>query len=546
MRRLVAFATALLLSLAAVAQSSSIDEVLVNVKLHRDGSAVIHETWDLEYYQGTEVYLVRENLGDIAISGFKVYDENGNELHNIGSWNSDRSISQKAGQCGIIHKSSGVELCWGLGSYGHHVFQVYYTMSNVVKSLNDYDMLHMQLVSPGLSFPPKHVKVTIQAADGTPLDENNTRIWGFGFDGNASFSGGSTVYESSVPFRSASSVIALLRFEKGIFESTSVQNRDFDAVFEQARKGSDYKDEDSLDLMGLLMTIFFFAIPVGSAIAAIVKQKKLRRQMLGGLKPSEVDWCRDIPYDGDLTASNYVLTQLGEIKKPNSLASALILRMVYNGQLIVSKDAKGKVEIAFNDEKAAGIRSDAARDLYDMMVVASGSDRVLQNKEFSRWSARTSSINRLRQWTTSISSEGKSFLKNSNALSGRKYTEEGQKQNKMLIGLRKYLNDFTLMKERGTEEAALWREYIVYAALFGIADKVAKELRDIDPQKFGEVIGTDYDTFSRVVVLSDSFSRSITNAGMTTSQARTGGFGGTTSFGGGGGFSGGGFGGGVR
>ena len=86
----------------------------------------------------------------------------------------------------------------------------------------------------------------------------------------------------------------------------------------------------------------------------------------------------------------------------------------------------------------------------------------------------------------------------------------------------------------------------MYGALYGIAETVAKQLRDINPQLIEEgQEGFDYATLYLILRLNDSLSRSITNASID-SEARSGGFGGGTSFGGGGGFSGGGAGGGSR
>ena len=71
--------------------------------------------------------------------------------------------------------------------------------------------------------------------------------------------------------------------------------------------------------------------------------------------------------------------------KGGSLASALILRMIYKGNLSVSKDVKGKVEIMFSEKATDGL-DEASLGLYNMMLEASGSDKVLQDKEFSKWS----------------------------------------------------------------------------------------------------------------------------------------------------------------
>ena len=136
-----------------------------------------------------------------------------------------------------------------------------------------------------------------------------------------------------------------------------------------------------------------------------------------------------------------------------------------------------------------------------------------------------------------------------------KVTPEGQIQVQHLIGFRKFLSDFTLSKERETIEAHLWQEYLVYGALLGIADKVARQLKDIDPVLFEKTVGYDYGTFNSVLYNMDSLSRAITNARSSYisstfssggSSSSRGGYGGHTSFGGGGGFSGGGHGGGGR
>ena len=82
-----------------------------------------------------------------------------------------------------------------------------------------------------------------------------------------------------------------------------------------------------------------------------------------------------------------------------------------------------------------------------------------------------------------------------------------------------------------------------------IAERVAKQLKDINPQVFEEVVCCPPDVYFNVLRMNDLLSRSITNARYVSPEVATqsrGGFGGVSSFGGGGGFSGGGHGGGVR
>ena len=61
-----------------------------------------------------------------------------------------------------------------------------------------------------------------------------------------------------------------------------------------------------------------------------------------------------------------------------------------------------------------------------------------------------------------------------------------------LLGLRKFLLDFSLIAERGIKEMPLWREYLVYATLFGIADKVSENYAEVysDYFKMNAIAGT--------------------------------------------------------
>ena len=521
--------------------------ISILVELAADGSAAVTENWDIDAVEGTEWYLVRSNLGDIAVSDLSV-SENGREFLNEGSWDIDRSLAQKAFRCGIVSKKDGCEICWGLGSMGHHDFIVKYRMSNVVKSLSDYDCFHMQLVSPGLSTPPDEVEVRISAP--VPLSSGNAGIWGFGFNGTSGFRNGEFVLASTEKFKKNSSVIALVRFEKGIFHSSSVQESSFDEVLKKALKGSKFEDDARTRLQEILATLleilkvifpFLFAM-----IAGFAGSRATKRSILG-CREKDVEWCRDIPFAGDILQSSYVLDRLGSNGRDN-VAAAMILRMIQHGQLKASKDASGNIELSFDAAADLSTMGNSERSLYDMMKEASGEDVILQKNEFSRWSRKHNGT--ILKWIENVNREGQAAARASGCLNGSKFTPEGQKKAREVVGFRKFLKDFTLLEVRASNEVVLWQDYLVYGALYGIADKVAKELREINPDILDQSMMYDYDTTCQLVWLTRSMAGSITNvraaAQSSGSGASRSGMGGFTSFGGGGGFSGGGFGGGAR
>lgn len=542
--------------------STTIRSIDINAVLSDNGSMRVTEVWDIKCSDITEWYLVRSNLGDIEIKDLEVSDDTGRTFVNEGAWNVNRSLSQKAYKCGIVDKGrDGYELCWGVGSDGSHVFTASYTMTNVVKSLNDYDMLHIQFISDELSSAPKSARLTI-SYPGTEFNSDNSRVWGFGYDGSIGFQDdGTVIAESDGAFGYSSSMIVLMRFEKGMFHSQSVQDRDFQSELDRSLEGASWDDEEEeslgVILLSFLMTMafmyFFFIYPFVALFrksTGKVSKRQVRKFL--GAKKKDISWIRDIPFDGDLLEADYVLTKIGEDRKQNSLAAALILQMLKDGQLTTRKDADEKVEILFNDNADFSKMSTVAKDLYQMMKEASGADVVLQDKEFSKWSKTHKT--QLTTWTSSITKEALKRLNKDNYIRGSKLTEAGKVKAQGVVGFKKYLQDFTIINERQSVEVHLWQDYLSFAALYGIADKVAKELKDINPVAFDELVTLDYDTYRNVVFMTRNLANAITNATITPKTYSSGGgfsggmggFGGHSSFGGGGGFSGGGHGGGGR
>ena len=182
-----------------------------------------------------------------------------------------------------------------------------------------------------------------------------------------------------------------------------------------------------------------------------------------------------------------------------------------------------------------------------MIEEASGDDRILQEREFKRWSGKRANAKRLSDWVMTLNGAGLEALQDNGYIQKSTYSPEGQLNARRAIGFKNYLKDFTIIGERKSEEVALWQDYIIFGALYGMADKVAKDLKEIDPKVFEEAVGYDIPTMTRVLYLSNNMSNSLMSAvtHVQTSGSVRGG-GGFASFGGGGGFSGGGFGGGAR
>ena len=112
-------------------------------------------------------------------------------------------------------------------------------------------------------------------------------------------------------------------------------------------------------------------------------------------------------------------------------------------------------------------------------------------------------------------------------------------------GLKNFFNDLGNMKEKEVIDVKMWEEYLMYAQIFGVADKVAKQFKEMYPN-----VITD-ESYNNMVYINSIAYTGMHSASVAKSRAESyssggGGFssggGGGGSFGGGGG----GFGGGSR
>ena len=553
MKRILLIVLAFLAGTLAV-YAQSLRDMDIRVVLQKDGSARITQVWDATVVDGTEMYIPISNLGEMTVEDLAVSENGQAYVYEGRRWDTDRTLEEKAGRCGIIDQRNGVELCWGKTSYGSHVWTVEYTVTGLVQSFTDADGFNFMFVNPGFDAPAEHVKVSIINATGSPLwTYDNTRVWGFGSYGDINVTDGRIVYESLEPFSRSSSVIVLARFEKGIFEPTVIRDMSFDKLKEKAMEGSSYGENEREKtilkwILGLLVGGGLLA-----TLRAVVLQAlgyKYRKAMYG--KTKITDWWRDAPMDGDLFASSYVMDHgwrfTGSASSKN-LIGAFFLRWILNGDVKVLQDPDKpkRVNLAFNP--GTTFENETENALYQMALEASGGNMLLETGEFERWSEKH--YKQMVAWPERAKAAGRGYLTRKGWLKGAGTTlGDGTVEACHVVEFKNFLNDFTLSKERGATEVGLWKEYLVFAQLFGMADKVAEQFQKLYPKEFQEVaenVGVDPNVMMRTIRLNNNMTTSAMNRAVSKYTAGSvSGTGGHTSFGGGGGFSGGGFGGGGR
>lgn len=545
---LTAVSLVLMLCSGTVLAKNNVSEIDIDVTVRDDGSAYVVQNWQGTFDEGTENYIPIKT-SDISVSDFKVSDENGTYTFEE-NWDIDSGFDEKSRKCGINETPDGIELCFGISEYGENRYAIEYVVHDFIKSYTDYDGTNFMFINPDMSTFPTDGHINIAFRNGTHLDENNSGIWAFGYDGYIEFQNGQVNAYTTSALENDASMIILLRINKGIIFPKTHIDESFDSVKNNAFEGSDY-GYDNYEEATLFETIIGFIIFFGFwgviiwILSFLIKRKKAIKKFY-----KEAGYFRDVPNDGKIEVSHY-LAQNFDVAGDKSLClGALILSMINKGSIEPEIDESvgffGKVKESVNLKLVKEPTTLAELNLYNLLVESSGEDGILQEKELEKYAYKhPEKINAV---VDNIKDVGEQEFISLGGFTGgagnciKNLSEKGKEELSQVMGLKKYLEEFTLIAEREITGTIIWKEYLIYATLFGIADKVITQFKEVYPEKLPEI-----ESYNRNVIIAHSYYRSMHRSAQRAMQAkRTSGMGGRASFGGGGGFSGGGHGGGSR
>lgn len=534
----------------------------INVKINKDGSADIESIMDFKPTKGTEYYIPIENLGKSEIKDFKVSEIlNGKEIQyeSLGfGWNTKASRAQKAKKSGVVKTSNGYELCFGFGEYKRNTFVLRYKVTNFVKLLNDSDMIFWKFVNDSLSAPPQKVSVIISKEDGK-FDNTNSKIWAFGNKGKIEFIDGKIVFKTLEGLRSSNYVTILTQLNKGEIISGEKINKDFSYYKDMAFKGSSYvkkssnKNNQKLYKIAVKAIVFLVIGLFGTAVAT-TSSKKLK----GGYKKGDFkgEYYRDIP-EKEWWQLSHILKCAG-FDGAESIIRAYFLKWIQGKVLIPMTEEKGFIfkkevlSLKINNKIEYDFETTVERKLFSMVEKAARDDEILQENEFTSYLKKENNQSAFKSLQESMKQDSLSYARKYDLLEmnekGKwtyKYNEKGKKFTEHLIKYYNYLKDFTLLSEREVSEIKVWKDLLIYATLFDVADEVEKQLKKLSPE-FLENYDVDVNSLHTAMLYSHVFSNNFLDAYSKSVQKSSGGGGGFTSIGGGGGSFGGGSGGGTR
>lgn len=567
-----------LFTLGNTVYANSINSISMDIFIDDNGTAQVTEVWQCSANKGTEVYHPYYNLGNSNITNLIVYD--GDEPYTtLDSWNSSGTLQNKANKCGIKAISNGVELCWGISKYGNHTYTVKYTITNFVSELSDCQMIYWTLIPYDFSNSIGNVYIKIHTDFNIP---DTVGVWGYGnYGGTAYVYDGYIEMQSDGKLDSSEYMTILVQFPLGTFNTQNTLDADFNYYYNMAEEGSThYSENDSLyssdydsSFSGGLSSIagfisafasffIFFLFILTAVIFGSSSVSSFNYGPEGKKIPKDVPYYRDIPCNKNLYRAYYISNQYGILKNKTDILGAIILKWLKDSIIKVEKREVGKIlkkddtVIILKDASSVDFDDLKEKNLYNMLFEAS-KDGILENKELEKWCNVHYSLfldwfdEILKREKTKLVEEGLITLEKTTKykiFKKTKYTATSELRQEALniAGLKKYLLDYTLIKDREAIEVHLFEEYLIFAQMLGIAKTVAKEFKDLYPTIIEE---SSFYSYDNIIFIQACAYRGVSHAtaAKTRAESYSSGGGGFSAGGGGGGsFGGGGGGGGFR
>lgn len=543
----------LLLCMSTVVHANTVEQLKIDVFIDCSGDASVTENWKYRSSQNTEMYHAYKNLADSKIIDLNVWRD-GIGYETISAWNINGSFESKKDKCGIYYGDGTTEICWGIGEYGTHDYKVTYTITDFVKQLSDSQLIYWELVSKN-SETRKDVTVTIRS---DKYFENEIPVWGYGnYGGLAYISEGKIEMASDGALDENEYMTILVKLPVDMFDLSNdgvLISKPFEEYYAMAEEGA-MKYEESEDYDFTIIGFFtFFIIFMGIVFASCTNvYAEYSRKINKKIELDDAEYYRDIPCNKDILDAYFIAYEYKILNKKTDVLGSIILKWIKEKRATIEVRKVGLFKkkddnclILNKDFKELNWENEYEKELYSMMLKASG-DGVLERKELEKWSQNQ--YGKLFKWFDDVlNSKLKKFTESGEIVPTKgKYYEDTttfETKGREIAGLKKYLKEYSLIKDRKAIEVELFEDYLIFAQMVGIAATVASQFNELYPD-VKDTIAKSF-TYNDYMFVSDISRRSIRSASKSREAARaaarsySSGGGGFSSGGGGGGSFGGG------
>lgn len=195
----------------------------------------------------------------------------------------------------------------------------------------------------------------------------------------------------------------------------------------------------------------------------------------------ECNFFRDVPNKGIFQVTYVLAKEYGLWKTDyKNLITSAILQMLLSKNLLSKNENDGKYYLVLKTAPSDIV----LKELFDILTYAA-KDNMLETEELKKYILGHPEI--FENFFYVLKEEGKKELRIMGAYATKgievleDLSELGKKELEEVYGLKKFLHEFTLVDIKGIDETIIWEHLLVYAAMFGEADRLYKQIKNIVP-----------------------------------------------------------------
>ena len=598
----------LLFPVISLAADYSIDGYLIDVNVLENGDAEVSEIFLIDgslngyemdlFYANTESEIRASNISDIKVSGldassitFDTFNETFTE-YDLVSYANVGEVNKYT----VDTVFNGYSIRMYHPVDGKYVFKLDYTIEDIIIMHRGFAEFYWNFFSGDLADAIKNLSVRI-ALPGLD-DSNYFRFWAHGplaGDINDLNSSTNNIVLASIGELEEGGILDVrITFDDSLVNNVAnYSDQTFDEIIaeETARADEANALRESIRTkwyIALIGTIIFYVVLIISAIYIYIKYDKERKPLF------KIKYNREFIGDYNVEVVDYLMHK----NITENALSASIMNLIYKKNIKLEKIEQVKDGYIFTLLNRDNL-NETENSLVDFLFTKVGNGSTFTTTALKKYASSTKTcqtfMNTYSNWKMMVIKDGEaqgffeskkkyvvipiilliysillaSFIGHYNidltagiisllfaiffliyVLSFSKKTQKGIEHYARWQAFKNFLNDFGNFSVKELPEIVLWERYLVYATVFGLADKVEKAMN----VKINEIGTSDIDYFTLNYITNIHIANLITSSmhqAINSSQVAINQMNATSSMSSGGGFgggfsSGGGFGGGGR
>lgn len=568
------------------ADSNTMSLIEYDVELLEDGTGVVTEHRKMNMSEGTELYIEMNNLQGSEVTDFSVEGYTYNP-----DWDTDESREEKAGEYGVLETDEGLELIWGFGEYGEKEFELTYTITNMVRQLEDGQAMNWNFNTFG-TITPESMMLSVRGP--FAFSQENVDIWGFGYEGVVELENDELISAARGPLEEGNPLVILMQFPNSPFTAALGSDLTLEEQLAESQDGAVYNSEEGIS-GGWLAIIIGSSLIVPTLIGVVFWRAESRKKEAGKMvsgyalkKRNNGQTYGDIPYtDGEIFDISYLLQQVQHGTFEEYFFAYLLKWSKEERIKIHTTEVNGWLDkedttitllrreaYTFSDtdeyrknnywnrimkddrsfEKAENKPATFEEKIWSILEEVADLSGKVSEKEMKSWAKKHAKD--LSELATSMTNDSKDILEEKGYIEQKSITylgmdlpfvattPDGQRLFDRIAQFENHLNELDKDDSLAYKQTLPWVEFIIWATLYGKGSDVVESLEKYNPEQWNEWV-VQYPYFYRgyhsLYGFSHSMSTGMANGGYNAAT----GSGGSTSIGGGGGAMGGG-GGGAR